>query len=87
MHLLLTHLPGYILRYTLYGTLSEFGKQLVACRLVSDGDARAEILPPDWRQPPLTALASIDPGMNMPPCPSLSYTASSTGMMIPPYST
>ena len=45
MHLLFTHLPGDVLRDTLYGTHPEFGKQLVACRLVGDGDARAEILP------------------------------------------
>lgn len=45
MHLLFTHLPGDVLRDTLYGTLPEFRKQLVACRLVGDGDARAEILP------------------------------------------
>ena len=45
MRLLFTHRRGYVLRDTLYGTLSEFGKQLVTCRLVGDGDARAEILP------------------------------------------
>ena len=35
----------------------------------------------------LTAFASMDPGMKMPSCPSLSYTASFTGMRVPPYST
>ena len=32
------------------------------------------------------ASISIEPGMKMPACPSLSYTSSSTGMMLPPYS-
>ena len=35
----------------------------------------------------LAAFASIEPGMKMPSCPSLSYTASSTGMMMPSCST
>ncbi len=60
MHLLFTHLPGDVLRDTLYGTLPEFGKQLVACRLVGDGDARAEILP-QLAATSLTAFASMDP--------------------------
>ena len=86
MHLLFTHLPGDVLRDTLYGTLSEFGKQLVTCRLVGDGDARARFCP-KLAATSLTAFASMDPGMKMPSCPSLSYTASFTGMMVPPYST
>ena len=32
------------------------------------------------------ASISIEPGMKMPACPSLSYTSSSTGMMFPPCS-
>ena len=32
------------MRHSLYGTPSEFGQQLVLCRLVGDGDARAEVL-------------------------------------------
>ena len=32
------------------------------------------------------ASISIEPGMKMPACPSLSYTSSSTGMMLPPCS-
>lgn len=86
MHLLFTHLPGDVLRDTLYGTLPEFGKQLVACRLVGDGDARAEILPQIGGNL-LDSVCSMDPGMKIPSCPSLSYTASFTGMMVPPYST
>ena len=68
MHLLLTHLPGYILRYTLYGTLSEFESSWSP----ADWLVMEMLVPrfcPRWRQPPLTALASIDPGMNMPPLP------------------
>ena len=34
----------------------------------------------------LTALTSIEFGMKMPSCPSLSNTASSTGMIVPMYS-
>ena len=45
MHLFLTQFLGNVLRHALDGTLAEFGKQLVLCRLVGDGDARAEVLP------------------------------------------
>ena len=44
MYLLLAHLFGDVLRHALYGPSSKLGEKLVACRLVGDGDGRAEIL-------------------------------------------
>ena len=44
MFLLLAHLFGDVLRHALYGPSSKLGEKLVTCRLVGDGDGRAEIL-------------------------------------------
>ena len=42
--------------------------------------------PPMLAATSLTAFISIEFGMKMPGCPSVSYTASSTGIIVPAYS-
>ncbi len=82
MHFHGTHLLGDVLARALYQPLAQVGGELRP-GIGGDIDAATQRAAHVGGNLPLTAFISIEFGMKMPGCPSVSYTASSTGIIVP----